>query len=218
MNLKICAISDLHGDFPEIEPCDLVLICGDIIPLNRQQNINKSLLWLKNYFIPWCETLPCDKVIFIAGNHDFVFEVLSLQEIYDLLPEKIEYLFDSMTEYKGIKIYGTPWCTGLPNWAFYTKNEHQYEMILECDILITHQPPLIGLVGTVLQHGFNYMNTFASYKLAKQIDKIKPKYVLCGHVHSGNHVPETINDVTYVNVSIKDENYNITYKPFTFEI
>lgn len=38
--IKICAISDLHGDLPEIRPCDLVLVCGDSIPLNVQASTN----------------------------------------------------------------------------------------------------------------------------------------------------------------------------------
>ena len=38
--IKICAISDLHGYLPEIRPCDLVLVCGDSIPLNVQASTN----------------------------------------------------------------------------------------------------------------------------------------------------------------------------------
>lgn len=42
---------------------------------------------------------------------------------------------------------------------------------------------------------------------------------LCGHVHTGNHFPESFESVrNVVNVSIKDENYKVAYKPFNFEI
>ena len=68
--MKICAFSDMHGqlDF-KIEPCDIVIICGDIIPLRIQSFTGPSEVWLRDVFIPWCTNLPCEKVLFIAGNH-----------------------------------------------------------------------------------------------------------------------------------------------------
>ena len=35
----ICGISDLHGNLPEITSCDIVVICGDIFPLDIQKNM-----------------------------------------------------------------------------------------------------------------------------------------------------------------------------------
>lgn len=209
--MKFIALSDMHGDLPIItEQYDLVFICGDISPVSLQRNHDKCRKWFKNVFIPWCESLRADKVIFIAGNHDFFLE--SRKPVIE--SDKVIYLEDSMYIHNGIRIYGTPWCTNLSNWAFYTANESEYNNIPQCDILLCHQPPAVGSVGLVHQPGFNYMRTFASVCLANAIKDKNIKYVLCGHVHSGNHVPEVINNTAFVNVSIMDEDYKPIYPPF----
>ncbi|MCH5167946.1 MAG: metallophosphoesterase [Erysipelotrichales bacterium] len=216
---KFCALSDLHGNLIDnIEPCDVVLIAGDIFPLDIQTTTVKASEWLCQKFIPWAESLPCDKVVFIAGNHDFLFEKLSEYEIMDVLPPKIVYLEDEIYDYRGVKIFGIPWGTYCKKWAFYTEDESEFDDIPECDILISHQPPMIGSVGIVHQIGYNYMETFASENLANNIKRVKPKYSISGHVHTGNHIPEMIDETKYVNVSIIDEDYEIKYCPFYFDI
>ena len=71
--MKITVLSDLHGTLLPVEdyfePCELVCLCGDIVPLNVQANSRKTRQWLTNEFKPWCESLPCDKVICI---HSFL--------------------------------------------------------------------------------------------------------------------------------------------------
>ena len=70
-------MSDLHGYLPsieEIEDHEITLICGDISPLSIQINHKKMRKWLINEFKPWCESLPSNKVYFIAGNHDELCE------------------------------------------------------------------------------------------------------------------------------------------------
>ena len=51
--IKICAFSDFHGDLPNVEPCDLVIIAGDIIPFNIQHKNNDSNEWIKTVFTDW---------------------------------------------------------------------------------------------------------------------------------------------------------------------
>ena len=147
--MKIVAISDIHGTLPELQPCDVVVICGDIIPLNIQKNYEASLAWLSGPFQSWALNLDCKKVIFIAGNHDFVFEAMRNGEVHTceqhiigisphsklyFTPEricdtlfqmdncydpKLIYLCNGSYRYQGVKFYGTPWCPSLSNWAFY---------------------------------------------------------------------------------------------------
>ena len=75
--MKIAVISDLHGYLPNypnkywdgIEECEILLICGDIMPLNIQTNMPKSKYWLIEDFKLWALDLPIEKIYIIAGNH-----------------------------------------------------------------------------------------------------------------------------------------------------
>ena len=73
--MKICGISDIHGNLIEnIPECDVLCICGDVVTLNAQRNIEASKHWWETKFIKWVDKLPCKKVIIIPGNHDFYLE------------------------------------------------------------------------------------------------------------------------------------------------
>ena len=73
--MRICSFSDMHGQLNfKVEPCDIVLICGDIVPLEIQNLATKSEIWFKSIFIPWCNNLPCEKALFVGGNHDCFLE------------------------------------------------------------------------------------------------------------------------------------------------
>src|SRR5262245_5858818 len=82
---KVCLTSDWHGTIPqELPEHDLLVIAGDICPdfmhrrivgrqLRRFNGEQEQLAWLRRRFLPWCEQ-HCAPILFIAGNHDFVFE------------------------------------------------------------------------------------------------------------------------------------------------
>lgn len=251
--MKIVAISDLHGHLPKLQPCDVVVICGDIVPPNIQKNYEASLAWLSGPFQSWALNLDCKKVIFIAGNHDFVFETMRNGEVHtcgqhQVYPHsklyftstricetlfqmdndydpKILYLCDNTYKYEGITFYGTPWCPSLRNWAFYGDKQHllnQFNKIPDdVDVLITHCPPKYGLQGIVLETNWNYMNDFGCVELQQVIDERfadKDMWILSGHIHSGKHEVEKMNNVKYRNCSIKNEDYQVAYQPFEFEI
>lgn len=238
--LKVVPFSDIHGYLfdPETLPeCDVACCCGDFVPLEYQNDDVASIAWFCLEFVPWIDKLPCKKFILLSGNHDFFMEHIMLEPVCEdgsrkrrtavevlrkLLPgnnkgkHKLIYLRDSSVCIEGRKFYGTPWTTGLPGWAFTCTEEefgeHLKGMPEELDVLLTHMPPAIGEVGTVLQSGWNYGRDFSSKVLAKAILERDISYSFCGHVHSGCHVPLHYgmdDNSQVVNVSVKDEDYKV---------
>lgn len=194
--MKIVALSDLHGNLPELPQCDVVCICGDIVPLMVQKNAMQSVAWLSGPFQKWALDLPCEKVIMIWGNHDFIGERLlkygptdgdtisfpfgyngNLQ--HNLLfqndsNEKIVILCDEQYEYKGEVFYGTSWCPSLNNWAFYQNSGGLKEKFLgipyETDVLLTHCPPKFGQQGIVLETNWNFGSDFGCQELQDALE------------------------------------------------
>ena len=246
--LKIVAISDIHGLLPELPECDVVCCAGDISPLEYQKDQTQMLGWFYLVFLPWVESLPCKKFIIVAGNHDFFLQNIHRRLIDEsdgyrrytwrsasdvmkkLLPgnlrgkyNKLVYLCDSSYEYEGHRFYGTPWIGDLSNWAFYQDNDtlmEKYKNIpKQCDVIITHMPPKIEGLGEVIQGGcFNTGTDYGSPELAEVLKTRDFKYALCGHVHSGQHLPVEFDGKKLVNVSLKNEDYKENYYPFEFEI
>ena len=234
--MKFIAISDLHGYLPKNLPGgDVLCICGDIVPLDYQNDFTQSVAWFCLDFAPWADSQPYRKVVFIGGNHDFFLQELGEKNsptsvMKHLLPgphkgqSKLVYLCDNSVEIDGIRIYGTPWIADLARWAFYKPEDELAEIYdripQRCDILLTHMPPLACDAGRVLQHGnFNTLANYGSLELAEAISARDINYALCGHVHTGIHCPEPFGCVrNVVNVSLKDENYKVAFKPFTFSI
>ena len=228
--MRIICMSDLHGYLPKLEESgELLLICGDIIPLNIQFNMPSSKSWFETKFTEWANKLDFKKFIFIGGNHDAYIE-RNKEDFYKLFPKegKVTYLCNDLFEYvsdEGIvyKIFGTPYCHIFGKWPFMREDEILKEKFSEIpenlDILITHDPPRLGDVDTILQEGHWSQGTICGGEvLATEVLEKKPKYVVCGHIHSGSHVINNVGDTKLVNVSLLNEHYNITYKPLILDI
>jgi Icc-related predicted phosphoesterase len=235
--MKVVAFSDPHGYLPKVKDfpeCDVVCIAGDICPLDVQRDLVESISWFLLEFKPWAESLPCKKVIFVGGNHDFFLWHIGPQtnhtgsEVMKKLlrskkgNSKLVYLQDSSYEFEGKRFYGTPWIEDLEKWAFYLPPEElekKWSTIpKKFDVFISHMPPRRSGLGQVIQPGYNYGNDYGSQLLAEILGTRQFKYAICGHVHSGQHLPIDYCGCKYVNVSIKDEDYKVKYELFEFEI
>jgi Icc-related predicted phosphoesterase len=205
--IKVIAVSDMHGELPEITPCDLLLLGGDICPGGSPSQEAK---WLAEDFKKWLEKVPAEEIVGIAGNHDFVFEHPELFALADL---RWHYLKDSLTELFGLKIYGTPW--QLPFWGAFNVTEDQlvekYSTIPKgIDILLSHSPPY-GILDQV--HGRHC----GSKALLQKVFEIQPKLFVCGHIHDayGKCVKDGI---TFANVALLNDEMEVAHLPMLFEL
>ena len=232
--IKICAISDLHGYLPKIEPVDILLIAGDISPLDIQFNKEMMKKWLTGPFANWIKELPLDKVYLTAGNHDAYFEGLNqiqLDEFRTKCDFKLVYLENNHIihkhEDKEYKIFGTPYCHIFGNWPFMRTDEYMEEKFKEipdkCDIIISHDPPYaVGQVDMILgerRWSNEIPSSVGNIPLSNRLVDVDFKLLVCGHIHTGDHRPFKDNlSGQVVNVSLKNEKYNVEYEPFYIEI
>ena len=227
--MKICGISDIHGDLSvKIQPCDVLCICGDIVPLEIQVNSKKSKRWLKELFIPWCSKQPCKKVLVVGGNHDF-FLWHHPQQMKEMVKEeeKIEYLLNEGYEFEGVKFFGTPLCKEFGHWAFmypYEEQDKILEKALEewgknIDVLLTHDSPY-AVSDIILDKSCPWATDehIGNKSLEAFIIKTAPKLHLHGHLHSPNHDEEILGVTKVYCVSILGEQYTIEYEPQYFDI
>lgn len=206
--MKIICVADLHENLPEIPECDLLLIAGDITyafhgdMLSQRQFLDKK-------FRKWLERVPAKHVVGIAGNHDQVFQK-------NLHPKNLPwtYLQDSylLTE-GGIRIYGTPWQPWFYDWAF-NAYEPQLDMKWEhipenIDIILVHGPPY----GYGDKTGDPAQPGVGSKALLKHVERVKPKLVVCGHIHSGYGMYRLNEYTDVVNCALVDNSYQPVNKP-----
>ena len=198
--MKLVLGSDLHGHLPDVPPCDILLLAGDILPEKDQE------IFIDRGLKPWLLSAPAGEIIATWGNHDHK----PFRRNYNL-PWKL--LIDSSVVINGLKFYGTPWCLPIGRWAWQAPEylmEKIYEMIPDdVDVLISHGPPYN--MCDLAKDG----ECCGSRALA---DKMKGLYnlklLVCGHIHEGwGQIGKVIN------VACLDENYKLRENPWTiFEL
>lgn len=232
--MKICHISDTHtkhGLIPEIEPCDILIHSGDFT--------NKGEWYHTVNFLTWFNKQPARYKIFIAGNHDFNFDLsyskhkkttyhnpipYTQEDINNYLSEfpDIIYLNDSGITIEGLNIWGSPVTPFFYDWAFNRERggeikQHWGLIPNNTNVLIVHGPPK-GYGDYVVQGNQNV----GCEDLLERIKELKELKLACyGHIHSGHgkyvlkHEDKT---VTLSNGSVLDEDYMLVYDPLYYNL
>lgn len=171
--MKILAFSDLHGNAKAAKTivaasaaADLVIAAGDFC--NFQMSLPESLALLTE--------IPCP-ILAVSGNHETV------ETLTAAAPPQMTVLHGQSTEIGRLTIFGLGY--GIPgqptqSWSADLTEQQATEYFDECataDIIISHSPPknLADRIYTGAHVGSTALRTAT--------ERLKPRYLLCGHIH-----------------------------------
>ena len=217
--MRITFISDTHSKHNQIQlpGGDLLIHAGDIMTsgYSRYEVFD---------FIKWFDSQNYDTKIFIAGNHDRLFEddkdcINSLMQEFT----NIKYLQDRGIQIgedwdeNKFKVWGSPWQPEFYNWAFnlprmgWELGQKWTDIPENTDILVTHGPPQ----GHLDTSGAPYNKPNLGCELLRvRVDEIKPKIHVFGHIHGG-YGYKFHNGTHFINASVLNESYAVVNKPVT---
>ena len=164
--------------------------------------------------MPWLEKQPGDFKLITWGNHDYCGH---------LIPNKacdnnIDVVSDGPVMIDGIKFWLTPWSNQFLDWAWMKPHGDLAEVYAkipdDIDVLVSHQPPY-GY-GDLYPNPVQ-MEHIASSELLYTIERVRPKVVVCGHLHGGYGQYEH-QGIPIYNVSVLDEQYRLMNPATVFDV
>lgn len=205
--MNILPISDIHGDddilyyimdYMNPDDFDIVTVSGD---LWEGTSINKVKSWVA------FQEIIKKPIIMIQGNHDY-FPNTAFNDVED-----IHLLHNESMEIDGVTFFGTPFTVNFCGWNWMNSEEALFEMwdkvIPEnLDVLLSHGPPR-GYCDNCNQpiYGNTADTHIGSNSLTLILLDKNPKYVFCGHIHTGDRFHTMPNGTKVYNVSCIDEAY-----------
>ncbi|CAK1365659.1 unnamed protein product [Cercospora beticola] len=180
-DITVVCVSDTHNSQPKIPPGDILIHAGDLTQGGTAAELQAQLHWL--------DAQPHAHKLVIAGNHDIILDAAKSAE-FGFSPEarqalqwgSLIYLEHSSrtVDVRGrkVSIFGHPSTRKHGNWAFqYDKGADvfRHHVPMAVDILVTHSPPQFHLDVAGWGEGF----------LLQEIQRVKPKLHVFGHIHAG---------------------------------
>jgi Icc-related predicted phosphoesterase len=233
--INVACTSDTHGMIDEvfancfgndrIAKPDVMVFAGDVAPSDFGVVASD---YIRKVFFEAVRKHPETEFVYTPGNHDFFAQ--QWDKFEKDVPRNFHFLLDGDCEICGLRFYGSPWVPYINGcWAFECDDEDElYDLFglipSHVDVLVTHSPPRIRheQIDVSLQFEGG-SRPFGSQALYENIVSKKPRYEVCGHIHSGDHseidIPHGDGSFTACfNVSHVDERYFPTYKPTIISI
>lgn len=176
--MKVALLADLHGRLQDVEPCDLLVVAGDLTPIELLRDPERRRAWVEAEVAPWLERQPAAEIVGIAGNCDIDFA--DDPGLPRSLPWR--YLEDEAAEVAGLQVFGSPLSLPFGPWPFMEPEERLAEVWAsipeETELLVVHGPPH-GL-GDRASSGVDAGSHSLTARLA-ELPQLRA--VVFGHIH-----------------------------------
>jgi hypothetical protein len=229
--VRIVALSDLHGFLPELPECDLLIAAGDVCPDRigvhwAFRHPERQKAWFDRHLRPWLARAPAAHKILTWGNHDWCGQACDFRSSRPLHAStaELQILVDEATALSSgatsISIWASPWSNPFMHWAFMAEPARLANVYAQIpaglDILVSHQPPYgYGDASPNVRTGG--VEHLGSRELLAAIARVRPKLVVCGHIHEGHGRYES-DGVPIYNVSVVDEQYRLVHSPTVIDL
>lgn len=216
---RLVIIADTHLRQLSLPPGDILIHCGDLTLTGSVPEVARAAMWLGGL-------QGYQHKVVIAGNHDWLFERDPATARLLLEEKGVTYLQDQAAEFFGLKFWGSPYSPRFMDWAFNVERGEALEEVwaripADTNVLITHGPPR-GILD-----GVGRLDDWAYGEYARQPLHKKTEHVGCAnlrarvaqlsqlklHAYGHIHRPGTtrLGPTTFVNASVVNENYDISY-------
>lgn len=222
--MKVIAISDQHARLPTIPPCDLLIVAGDLCPdviggLSARTDPRQQWHWFLNSWLPWRYQQPVADCLVTWGNHDYCGPAHTYYSCVSRDGKRTIVVCDGLITVGGLRVYLTPWSNQFMTWAFMKEPTQLAEVYAaipaDVDILVSHQPPHgsgDGVRFLDLASRSEGEQHLGSVELRDAILRVRPKVVVCGHIHAG-HGRHDCDGIPVYNVSLVNEQYQLVHQP-----
>lgn len=212
--MLLCALSDTHrGILPQIKPCDILILAGDILDVGRAQGSSLIDIYSStDDLISWLKNQPATYKIYVPGNHDGAVSENRISMLRLLKPHCITLIGQELI-INSIKIYGFPWTPKIGNWSWmYKRNSSSMKWAIDripndTELLISHGPAK-GILD----------NTYGCELLAEKINHMpKLRVHVFGHIHE-QHGSRQVGNIAFYNVSIYNHISDTLNEPTYFTL
>lgn len=212
--MKVVAVADLHGRLPEIPPCDILVIAGDICPDSLsfrwgpiEPNLSRAdqEYWLRHDYRAWENRIPAGRIMATPGNHDWVTKFPDECRSKMFIDETVEVA-------PNLHFYFTPWGASYECWNYNLGRKERrarFEMMPPhkfIDLLVMHTPAFgVGDLSYAKE-------PLGCREMRAVIQQRQPKRAVFGHIHEGQRFGKEyrLGGTKLYHVSMWGENWNPT--------